>query len=296
MDNLIEGALDLHIHSAPDVLARKADDLELGRRFVACGMAGYALKSHYFCTAQRAEVLSAAIPGCRFVGAVVLNSSVGGLNPAAVELSLRAGARIVWLPTCDARHERAEVFSGANRKLPFWAAIVQELQREGIENPTITLLENGRLKPVMREIIAIVKRYDAVLATGHISHEETFALALAAHEMGFEKLLITHVDFPSTFYTVEEQKKLLDLGAWLEHCYNTYATGKVDFAETVRQIRASGTSRVILATDLGQCSGIYPDEGMLRFAADLHNAGFSPEEIQQMNRFNPLHLISGYKA
>ena len=31
MSSLIQGAYDLHIHSAPDVLPRKADDLELAQ-------------------------------------------------------------------------------------------------------------------------------------------------------------------------------------------------------------------------------------------------------------------------
>ena len=53
MKELIQGAYDLHVHSAPDVMPRKMDDLEMAQRIVASGMAGYALKSHYFCTASR---------------------------------------------------------------------------------------------------------------------------------------------------------------------------------------------------------------------------------------------------
>lgn len=290
---LIRGAYDLHVHSAPDLLPRKLDDIQMAHRLSACGMGGYALKNHYFCTAQRAEILSAYEPSCHFVGAVVLNSSVGGLNPAAVELSLRAGARIVWMPTCDSEHERAEVFNGNAKKQPFWAGIILELQKEGIENPTITLLKDGRLKPAVYDILSIARQYDAVLATGHISHEETFALARAAKACGFKKLLITHVDFPNTFYTIEEQRELLSLGAWLEHCYTTYATGKVDFEQTIHQIRATGTEKVILSSDLGQRSNVYPDEGMLDFAVRLYEKGFSQEEIERMNRLNPMALIAG---
>lgn len=43
MKELIQGAYDLHVHSAPDVMPRKMDDLEMAQRIVASGMAGYAL-------------------------------------------------------------------------------------------------------------------------------------------------------------------------------------------------------------------------------------------------------------
>ena len=55
MKELIQGAYDLHVHSAPDVMPRKMDDLEMAQRIVASGMAGYALKSGQTvpCTASR---------------------------------------------------------------------------------------------------------------------------------------------------------------------------------------------------------------------------------------------------
>ena len=40
MKELIQGAYDLHVHSAPDVMPRKMDDLEMAQRIVASGMAG----------------------------------------------------------------------------------------------------------------------------------------------------------------------------------------------------------------------------------------------------------------
>ena len=60
MKNFIEGAYDLHVHSAPDVLPRRMDDLEMAQRIMDAGMAGYAIKSHYFCTSERAELIRKA--------------------------------------------------------------------------------------------------------------------------------------------------------------------------------------------------------------------------------------------
>ncbi len=61
-----------------------------------------------------------------------LNHSVGGLNPVAVELAGRSGAKIVWMPTVDAANETAGRVDGPNTKLPFWAKIQRELAATGI--------------------------------------------------------------------------------------------------------------------------------------------------------------------
>ena len=81
MNDMIKGVYDLHVHTSPDVVPRKCSDIELGRRLAAAGMAGCALKSHYFDTAARAGLLQEQFPQLRIVGGVVLNRSVGGVNP-----------------------------------------------------------------------------------------------------------------------------------------------------------------------------------------------------------------------
>ena len=132
MKELIQGAYDLHVHSAPDVMPRKLDDLEMGQRIADSGMAGYAMKSHYFCTAERAALAKKIHPDCDYIGTVTLNGSVGGINPMAVEMAARAGARLLWFPTCDGAYEQAHTFTGdPNKKLPFWAGIVLEMKKEG---------------------------------------------------------------------------------------------------------------------------------------------------------------------
>jgi hypothetical protein len=294
MKDIIKGAYDLHIHSAPDVLPRKADDLELAQRVIDAGMQGYALKSHYFCTSERAEIIRKVYPGCNAIGAITLNSSVGGINPSAVELAARSGVRIVWFPTCDSEYEQKHVFvEGSDKKLPFWARIIIQMKEAGISAPTINLLDvSGKLKREVCEVVEVIAKNKLILATGHISHEETFALVKEAHRQKVERIVITHVDFPSTFYSIDEQKELLSLGAYMEHCYTTFYTGKVNFAVTTQQIRAIGPERVICSTDLGQPAYVYPDEGLLDFAVKLHEAGFTEKEIGFMFKQNCETLVS----
>ena len=76
--SLLRGAYDMHVHSAPDVLPRKFGDLELAQRTVACGMAGFVLKSHYTCTADRATLIRQLFQSVRAFGALALNNSIGG--------------------------------------------------------------------------------------------------------------------------------------------------------------------------------------------------------------------------
>ena len=117
----LEGAYDLQVHVGPDVIARRIDDIDCAREFLAHGLKGFVLKSHYIQTGERAQVVTKAVPGSRVFGALTLNHSVGGLNPVAVELAGRTGCKIVWMPTVDAQNETAGRLDGGTQKLPFWA-------------------------------------------------------------------------------------------------------------------------------------------------------------------------------
>ena len=87
----IQGATDLHVHVAPDVIARRIDDVDLAKEFLGRGLRGFVLKSHYVPTAERAKVVERAVPSIKAYGALALNHSVGGLNPVAVEIAGRSG-------------------------------------------------------------------------------------------------------------------------------------------------------------------------------------------------------------
>lgn len=292
LTELLHGAYDLHVHSAPDLLPRKLDDLDMARRIANSGMAGFVAKSHFFCTAQRAEMVRKLHPGCYEAGALCLNNAVGGINPIAVEMAARAGARLIWFPTCDAQWERRYAEKDASKKA-FWARIVEDLQADHIEMPGISLLdERRRLLPCVHDVLEVIAKHRLTLCTGHISHEETFSLVREAHAKGIERIVITHATFPSTFYTVDEQKALTALGAVVEHCYATYATGKTALSVVLQQIRELGPQHVALGTDLGQTTRAYPDEGMAHFLTDLYEGGFTQAEIKRMVHDNPLALLA----
>lgn len=290
---MIAGAYDLHVHSAPDVLPRKMDDHAMAQRIKQSGMAGYAIKSHFFCTSERAELMHTLYPEVDFVGTITLNSSVGGINPTAMEMACRSGVKLVWFPTCDSQHERAHTFNGdPGKKLPFWARIIIEMKEAGVEAPTVSCLDDsGNLTKNVLDVLDIIAKYNVILTTGHISHEEAYKLVPEAVKRGVKNIIITHATFPTTFYSIEDQKLFASYGAKIEHCYTTWATGKCSLETTVAQIRALGAENVVLGTDLGQPTAVYPDEGMLAWAERLTAEGFTAEEIRTMMVYNPRKLL-----
>jgi hypothetical protein len=288
---LLEGAYDLHVHTGPDVMARKLDDLEMAERIQKVGMKGYGIKSHYFCTAERAKLVKKVFPNVNPIGAIALNNAVGGLNPLAVEMAARDGAKIVWMPTFDATNEQEFFKKGNHKKLPFWAKLQMELMEQGKTQTSISILEESKLKKEVYDILDVIAQYNLILATGHLGKEETFTLIKAAVDLKIKKIVITHPNFPSIDFTKEEQKELAQLGAYMEHCFTTPHSNKTTWEAVYEQIRFVGPEKCLLSTDLGQPNGPFPDEGLLTFATNLVENGFSKEEVKQMTVKNTGFLV-----
>lgn len=276
MDNLLHGVFDLHIHTAPDVTPRKCSDLELARRLKAAGMAGCAIKSHYADTAGRAAVLQELYPELRIAGGITLNRSVGGLNPQAVERTAQMGGRLVWFPTLEAReyqrYRRGNDGSDLSPFLTVWD-------------------EDGKLLPQVYEVLEVAARYHMVVGTGHLSAPEGLAVVRAAREQKVERVVLTHADNPANQYTLEEQRRAVEQGALVEHCYFTTYYQRTPLEEIIRQIRGVGCENVILSTDFGQPSSPYSDQGMLEYMQRLLEAGISQSDLEQMTSTTPRRLL-----
>src|SRR5262245_23117839 len=194
----IQGAYDLQVHVAPDVIERRTDDLDLARDFLARGLRGFVLKSHYIPTAERAQVVTKAAPGIEAYGAIALNHSVGGLNPVALEIAGRSGNKIVWMPTVDAANETAGRLDGGNEKLRFCAKIQREIAAAGITRPPLTVLDgDGKISDETRQCLELIAKYKMILATGHLGRHEIFPLVREARRLGLKRIVITHAEFPS---------------------------------------------------------------------------------------------------
>jgi len=292
---LVAGGYDTHVHIAPDVMPRRVDDVTLARRFTEVGLAGFVLKSHYAPTAERAAVVRAAVPGVDVLGAITLNRAVGGMNPVAVEIAARGGARLVWFPTVDSvnqRTSRAQAPPGA--KPPLWAALQDELRANGIDPPPVAVVdEDGAVRQDVLDVLRLIAKHDLVLATGHLSAAEILAVVRAARRIGVRRVVVTHPEFTSQRLTVQQQEELAGLGAYLERCFTTPYTGKVTWEQMVANIRQVGPRHSVLASDLGQPGNPPVEDGLALMADHLLAAGISEEDVHQMAVTNSVHLAAG---
>lgn len=283
--NLLKGAYDLHIHSAPDVVKRKATDVEIARKVVEAGMKGYVIKSHYFNTAGRAAIIREMFPECNAVGAVVLNNSVGGLNPNTVEMAAKAGTKIVWFPTMDAQN-MWDFLAESKAPVPFGAASSNPSEVKGIR-----VLVDGKLAEPVYDILDIICQNDMVLATGHISKHESLALFKEAQRRGIKKMIATHAEFPATYAKIEEQKEYIRCGAVIEHNYLTIINQEFTIERLKEHIKGVGAEHVILSSDLGQYMNPHPTEGFETFLKNVIASGISEEDVRRMTVKNTADLV-----
>jgi Family of unknown function (DUF6282) len=292
IEGLLEGAFDTHIHSAPDVLPRKFNDIELAQRFKARRMAGFVLKSHYICTADRATLVNQIVPEVQAFGAITMNNSVGGLNPLALDIAGRLGTKVCWLPSVDNANE-LEAIAGQRdeSKLPYWMSIAREMRALGIAGSFLNVTEDGKVTQATRQCLEIIAKHDMVLATSHIRPSEVLPIVRVAQEVGVKRIVITHPEFPTTLLSIAQQQELARLGVFFERCFTTPNTGKIGWEQVYANIRQVGPTSTILATDLGQTTAPYPDDGLGTFIGNLLDNGFDEREVRTMVRENPSQLL-----
>ena len=290
---LVAGAYDTHIHISPDVMTRRIDDVTLARRFREVGLAGFVLKSHYVPTAERAEVVRGVVPGFGALGAISLNASVGGMNPVAVEIAGRGGAKVVWFPTVDSANQRscrAEEPPGATP--PMWAALQDELAAQGMAAPAVEVLDaSGTVTEAVHQVLRVIRRHDMVLATGHLSGSEIDAVVDAAVDAGVTRIVVTHPEFTSQRLAVQRQRALAEKGALLERCFTTPHTGKVSWERFFEHVRAVGPEHSVLSSDLGQPANPPVEDGLALLADRFLAARFTEEEVHTMAVRNSRRLV-----
>ena len=281
---LVQGAYDLHVHVAPDVPPRRIDDLSLARRFEEFGLAGFALKSHYTSTAERAQVISGLVEEVDVFGTLTLNAAVGGMNALAVEIAAREGARIVWMPTVDSPAEtagRSEPKEGD--KVPQWARLQHELHGLGLSVEPVRIIDSdGELLPETRDVLRAVARHGLMLATGHLGRDDTFAVVDAAREEGVVDIVVTHPEFPCQDFSLADQRALAERGCVLERCLTTPFSGKTTWEHVFEGVRAVGVEHTLFSSDCGNPDYPPVEDGLPLWADHLLAAGFDEDEVQQL--------------
>ena len=264
----LDGVIDFHAHSDPDSVPRSIDAIDLARLAKMRGMRGLVLKNHWESTASLAYVVRKEVPGIEIFGGIVMNLSVGGLNPVAVErMTMVKGGwgKVVWMPTYDAENHIRD--SKENR-------------------PFVSVAKNGQLVPEAKDVIAVVAKHNLTLETGHSSPEECLMILREGKRQGVQHMVVTHALTVPVRMSIQQMKEAAGLGALIELVY-----GRMNAVEYAQAIREVGAEHFILATDLGQPNNPTHPDGMLAFFDALRKQGIPQAEIELMSRTNPARAL-----
>lgn len=284
---VLEGAVDLHVHSGPSPFPRRLDHVEASYDAARIGMSAILIKSHHHNTvmdllAMGDRLREAPTPA---YGGVALNSEVGGINPSAVAVAIQMGGRAVWGPTVSAgQHIRAHSHddgfptAGSNleeKEETVWAA-------------------DGNVSAETVRVTQLIGQADIMLSGGHLDAESMKALFATAKENGVRRLLLHHPDFivNASDNDVEE---MIGLGAFVEHELSMYHPGVpapgFPISQLVDWIEKVGPEHTVIDSDLGQKGNPLPVDGYLYVVQQLLDHGVKEQDIRQMICRNTAFLL-----
>ena len=274
-ENQLAGAIDIHVHCAPDSVPRKIDAIDLAKMAKSRGMRGLVLKNHYEPTASLAYVVRKEVPGLEVFGGVDLNLSMGGMNPYAVEhMAATTGGygRFVWMSTFDS--EAQVRFSKQDR-------------------PFVRVSQNGELLPETKQVIALIAKDNLVLATGHPTAEEALMMVREGQKDGVKHMVVTHAMMAPIHMSDAQMLEAAKMGAYIEFVYNGLIGSYKEFTfkDYARAIRYVGVDHCILASDMGQPANPMHPDGLLLLFKGLEEQGITTAEINRMAKDNPARLL-----
>lgn len=289
IDRLLRGAIDTHVHSGPSRVERALDHVEMIQAAAAAGYRAIVTKDHYYDGAPIAALVNAhyGALGTRMLSGLVLNDAVGGLNAAAVEASAAVGGRAVWLPTYSARNHIRWQQNDADYAHPGVAA-------GAAVHAVEVLTPQNDVVDELKRVLDVVAANDQVLISGHLHISEVVTVFDEARRRGVRRLLLLH---PPEIVgaSVEDVAGLARQGVYIEHSMNLFLDGSrfKRFGPEVLDdyIRAAGTARTVLASDLGQPGSLLPVAGMRAAIALCLELGYSDEEIRRMTGDNAAALF-----
>jgi Family of unknown function (DUF6282) len=249
------GLADLHAHGSPSLLPRHGDDRATVAAENALGFTTVVLKAHEGSTVERAVAAGGADAGV--YGGIVLNSPVGGANPDAVEVAARLGGRVVWMPTVSSRAHKAG------------AASPELSVHRGFElGPVDVLADDGTLLPAWHDVLDVVAAHDLLLASGHLSADETVVLFRAARAHGVQRLLVNHPKMAFLHWNDHAAQALHELDAHLELGILPDLLGDADHA-SLTLIGTYPRSLLVFGGDLGHAHHPTPADAVGPWLTEL---------------------------
>lgn len=269
----LRGVIDMHVHSNPDIRHRAYDDFELMEAGIRVGARAIVIKTHQGTTVDRAflcnrhnEIVHQGDNDFTMFGSVTMNRQMGGINPWAVESGLKLGAKVIWLPTQSARNNM--------------------LKQNQDPSGCVEVVRDGKVVPELLSIFRLVKDYDVVLGTGHVSPEECFRVVEAARDAGVKKLVVTHPEWWMVGMSLEDQVRIVkDYDVILEHCFAQPMGGgkyKSNLPMNLEAVKACGYKNVMVSTDGGQVENPNWEIALEQYMQYLSDHGVGEDELRYM--------------
>lgn len=287
----LEGACDLHIHSAPDLFPRYVDDVSMARLARDAGMKAIMFKAHHESTVSRAIHTEQQVPGIRVFGGLTLNRYVGGFNPLAAESALQAGAKEIWFGTVDTEHHRKTFGSVGSYGLSSMEATEEQ---RAVKSGLTVLNNDGSLTEDALAIIDLITEHDAILGTAHLSPQEIRKILSVTTHKG-TKVLLTHPFFTLPNLDMDTLSQFVKLGGIGEVCAVTFFNLPTEHHPDIRRFKQAldelGPDRFILSSDGGQPFNPNPVEAIRILAEALHELGTPKEDLRTIMVENPQRLV-----
>jgi hypothetical protein len=238
-------------------------------------------------TVRTAQLVESLVPGIRVFGGVVLNVNMGGLDPSIVDAAGRLGGKAVWMPTWSAANDLKR--GGFSKKFKKYVPLLDQYPRQGLT----VLTEDGTLRPEVREIIRLVKQYDMILCTAHLSVHESKLVAKEAQACGLRKLIFSHPLSGSVGASHQDIAEMVEMGAYIEHCaIGTFPMAQhLKMSQIVELLSVAGPEHTVLTSDVAFPYNPPGPIMMQMFLASLIELGVSKEDIGKMVKQNTDYLL-----
>lgn len=290
---LLTGAVDLHVHSGPSAMPRILDHEEAQAQADAAGFKAIVYKDHFYPGMAHAQMLEKAYPDrkVRLFSGTALNNASGGVNRYAVDLCVKLGGKIVWMPTFSARNH-IDKYAAKNKQ-----AMAFPSTREKMVTPTpLTVLDaNGALTDETKACLDLIAEADIILAGGHLHVSEQVPLFEEAKARGVAKMMINHPTYLIDC-TDQDMRDFAAMGVYMEHSICMFvenSRAKLYGPEDLKHlIEVVGPDRTILGSDLGLTDAPLPVPGWREIVAMLLDLQVSEADIRKMVATNAAGLLN----
>lgn len=289
---LLNGAVDLHVHSGPAAMARTFDHNEAQKWGDEHGFKALVFKDHYVLNTSATLLLERMFPErkTKIYSGLALNNVSGGINPHAVDHAVKFGAKIIWMPTLSAKNHIEKSKSEAKNQ--------PQAAKKLMEAEPITVLDaNGKLTDDTLKVLDSIAEGDIILASGHLGVNECHIMFTEAKKRGVKKMMVNHPNYVIGC-TDEDMRQLARNDVFMEFTIQQFverkdgAAPKHDMNELKHYISLGGVERSIISSDHGMSGGPLLVDGWQRILQLMLDNQWSKSDIKALTSTNATKMLN----